>query len=197
MHHRLVAVAALAGLFAGCAAPPFGPESGRDVMLVPADGLVELALDGDGRIVAVEYHCRPDDVPQAVMRVVEAVLPGGEIVDCEKEYRGGELFFEVKKIVDGRGVEIMVAPDGRIDGREVEVPASSVPDAVIEGAARAVPGGERSLVEELRDGANNLVEYHVKSKRAGIAYKCVLTPAGKVVRLLRETPAEVEVPVGR
>lgn len=197
MHASALALVAPSLLLAGCAVSPFGPEPARDVMLVPADGHIEVAIDTDGRIVEVEYHCRPDDVPQAVMRAVEAVLPGGQVVDCEKEYHGSALFYEVKKVVDGRGVEIMVTADGRIHSRELEVAPAGVPDAVLENAAKAVPGASRTKLEEVRDAANNLVEYHVKSTQAGLNYKCVLTPAGKVVRLLRETPAEIEVPLAR
>jgi len=103
----------------------------------------------------------------------------------------------VAKVVDGREVEIMVSADGKLQGREVQVPASSVPDAVLENAAKAVPGAARTGIDEVRDAANNLVEYHVKASLAGIDYKCVLTPAGAVVMLLRETLAEVEVPLPR
>ena len=195
--HAKTALAVLSLWLAGCAASPFGPTPGEDVMLVPADGRIELGLDRHGRIVEVEYHCRIDDVPPAARRAVEAVLPGGEVVGCEKEYHGSTLYYEIAKRVDGREVEIMVTPDGRVHARELEVPATGVPDAVLEAAAKAVPGGTRTKVEEARDGANNLLEYHVKATLAGVAYKAVLTPAGKLLRLLRETTAEVEVPVAR
>jgi hypothetical protein len=72
-----------------------------------------------------------------------------------------------------------------------------VPDAVLEAANKAVPGATRTVVEEIRDGANMLTAYHVKAEHSMIKYKISITPEGKVTKVVRETKAEIEVPLKR
>jgi len=48
-------------------------------------------------------------------------------------------------------------------------------------------------VEEVKSGGR--VSYHVKKVGAGIRYKLIFDPAGKLERALRELQAEIEVPV--
>ena len=184
-------------LLFGCASHHFPVSVSKDVEIVPADRGIEVAVDSMGRVLEVEFHCRPDVVPQAAMRAVESVVPGGEILDCEKEYHGGVIYYEVSKRVDGREVEVMVTPEGRIHRREIQVMASQVPDVVLESAGKTIAGATRTQVEEIRGGANELLEYHVKVEHSGVKYKIVLTIGGKVTTVLRETMAEIEIPVNR
>jgi hypothetical protein len=179
----------------GCGSHYFPNDTARDVMIVPPDGRVEFAVDEDGRVQEVEFHCKAADVPQAVLQAADQAYSGGRIVDCEKEHRDGDVYYEVTKEINGREFEVLVTPKGFIERREIEVDAGTLPQTVNAAADQAVPGGRRTKSEEIRDEENELEEYHVKIERQGLRFKVVLTPEGRVLRVLRETLAEIEVPV--
>ena len=54
------------------------------------------------------------DVPPAVMAAADKAAPGGTVKEVEKETRGDDVVYEIKKIVKGKKVEIKVAPDGKV-----------------------------------------------------------------------------------
>jgi hypothetical protein len=164
-------------------------------MLVPPDGRVEFAIDASGRVREVEFHCRAEDVPPAVRAAADRILPGGTVEDCEKEHVGGVVYWEVSKRIDGRKQEVMLTADGRVHSKEIEIDPATAPQAVVQAAAQAVLNGRFVSIEEIRDAKERLQEYHVKMEREGRKYKLVLDPQGKVLETVRETLAEIEVPV--
>jgi uncharacterized membrane protein YkoI len=155
---------------------------------------VEIQLDADAHPLEVEYHVLPDAVPAGVMAAMDALHPGGRAIAAEMEYVGTTLYWEVSKEVDGREVEAMFHPDGTLHSQELEVDAATVPEAV-RAAARARMPGQVTKWEEIRDGDQELVEYHVKVTADDMKYKVVVSTAGSVLGVVREVPAEIEVPL--
>ena len=156
---------------------------------------IEVQVDSKGRPLEIEYHVKPQAVPASVREAMDALHPGGEAVGAEKEYVGSDLFWELTKDIEGREVEAMFHPDGRLHSEEVEVEGSSVPDAV-KAAVAARMDGEVTKWEEIRNGDRELVEYHAKLKASnGMKYKLLVTTHGEVFGVYREVPAEIEVPV--
>jgi len=156
---------------------------------------LELQVDAMGRPVEMEYHVDPQTVPRAVRDAMDALHAGGRATGAEKEYLGPELFWELSKEIDGREVEAMFRPDGTLYAEEAEVAVSAVPAAVTSAVARRMDGRVTTW-EEIRDGERRLVEYHAKVEAEGRRYKIRVTPAGDVLGVVREVPAEIEVPVG-
>lgn len=155
---------------------------------------IEVQLDEDARPLEVEYHVSPERVPASVRAAMDELHAGGQIVAAEKEYVGSDLYWELTKEIDGREVEAMFRPDGTLHSEEVEVSAGDVPQVVQE-SVRARMAGTVTKWEEIRDGQRNLVEYHAKVAKDGAKYKVIVTTDGAVIGVLREIPAEIEVPV--
>jgi len=155
---------------------------------------VEVQMDRDGRLVEVEYHLAPDRVPANVREAMDALHPGGRATAAEKEYVGSTLYWEVTKEIEGREVEALFLPDGTLHSEEVEVAAAGVPSAV-QDAVRARLAGEVTKWEEIRDGERRLVEYHAKVTVADARYKLMVSAEGAVRAVVREVPAEIEVPL--
>jgi hypothetical protein len=166
-----------------------------DARMLPPDGSIEMTINDDGSVTEVEFHVPPSKLPRNVLETVEAKLPGGEIEDCEKEYEGGQLYYEVSKIIAGRETEIMVTPAGRVHLYETAIDVSGAPPAILAAADRAFPGGIVGSVEKILDRHDRLIEYHVKKTINGTKYKVMVAPDGTVRRAFREIPAEIEVPV--
>ena len=88
----------------------------------------------------------------------------------------------------------MFYPDGTVFRSEIEVSVDDVPQSIQKVAAAALPGAKVTKYEEIREADGRLIEYHVKLNRDGKRYKLLLHRTGVFRGLLREIPAEVEVP---
>jgi len=186
--------APLAVVLAGCATHRFPPQTSSEVRRLGPEGSIEMTLTRGGRIAEVEFHVAPSALPSHVLRAMNEQFPGGEVTGAEVEYVAGVLHYEVTKRVEGRDMEVMFDEQGNPVRWELEVEENRVPKAVLEAAMRAAPGTLRK-VEEIRDADRRLVAYHVKKEDGGIRYKIEIAPEGRVVVVLREVPAEIEVPL--
>lgn len=155
---------------------------------------LEVQVDGKGHYTEVEYHVSPDVVPQAVRAAMDKLHPGGAFTDAEKEWNEGKLYWELSRKVSGLEVEAMFEPDGTLFQEEIEVPANKVPPAVQDAVSRRLAGAKTHKWEEIRDAKRNLVEYHAKAKRGNHSYKVMVGTNAKVTGVVREIPAEIEVP---
>lgn len=173
---------------AGCA----GTAPWRNDQALAARKL-EVLVDRKGRVVEVEYHVDPSEVPDAVRDAMERLHPGGRTTGAERELAGEELGYELAKEIDGRAVEALFLADGTLVAEEVEVVAASVPGAVRAAVAKRTPGPVAKW-EEVRDGERELVEYHAKTTSDGVRLKLRVSPRGKLLGVVREVDAEIEVP---
>jgi hypothetical protein len=183
----------LAALCACAARPMLHSDATRDAELVPADEIVELGLDVNGRIAEIEYHTTADHLPDNIRAAMESTVPGGKILSCEKEIHGKHTYWEVEKRVGGLDREVMFDVRGKVIVTEFQIPLSEAPAAVLAGADTWIRGGEITSVEEVRKGGG--LSYHVKKEHEGMRYKLVFTPGGELIMAYREVPAEIEVPV--
>ena len=156
---------------------------------------LEIQIDVEGRMTEVEYHISPTDVPAAVQEAMDRLHPGGAFTDAEREYHGGKVYFELNRMVGGLEVEAMFLPDGTLHSEEVEILRTNVPESVRIAIRDGYPEGRVTKYEEIRDGNRELVEYHVKVRQGGIAYKVLVSPEGEHIGTFREIESEIEVPV--
>jgi hypothetical protein len=155
---------------------------------------IEMTVNAQGKPTEIEFHMSPAEVPQVVREAMDKLHPGGAFTDAEKEWNGGKLYYELSREVKGMEVEAMFTPDGQLFQQEVEVPQSKVPAGVQTAARAALSGGKVTKWEEIRDGDNTLLEYHVKMSRGGKDFKLMITLGGRVKAVYREIPSEIEVP---
>lgn len=196
MCKAVLAAVGLLFVLAGCTSTGgFPPQTAEETEKIPAKKRIEISLTpGTFQIEEVEFHVDPSSVPEQI-RALARELIGGTIADCEVEYHGSELYYEVTCLVDGEEKEVMFTSDFEPHRWEVGTAESEVPKAVMEAARLAVPGADVTKCEAILDGDRNLLEYHFKLKKEGIKYKAVVSLAGKVERLYRETIGEIEVPL--
>ena len=189
MKYARTAVAICLPLLGACASD--AAWRSEDALLAE---LVEMQVDGSGNTVEIEYHVAISMVPAEVRAAMDALHPGGRTTGAEKEYQGSELYWEITKQVGGRSVEAMFRPDGTVHSQEIEVPATAVPEEVKRSVASMVRG-QVTKWEEIRDEDGELVEYHAKVSSDGMKYKASVSADGEALGVVREIPAEIEVPV--
>ena len=156
--------------------------------------LIEMQVDDSGKPREIEYHIAPDKVPAVVREAMDKLHPGGQATAAEKEYVGSDLYWELTKNIGGREIEAMFRPDGRLHSEEIEVAADGVPQPVRD-AARNRLGGTPTKWEEIHDADRKLVEYHAKGTANGQKLKLELGTDGKLQKVVREVPSEIEVPI--
>jgi hypothetical protein len=157
------------------------------------DSVIEVEIDRDGTVHAIEAGVPVEAVPVALRERALEMAPGATITGAEREYMAGATGWEVKLRHEGRNWEIVMNEDGEVIETERELRDSEVPTAVLEAADRAMSRGTRSSVEIIESGEH--AEYHVKKKDGQVSYKAVITPDGEIVRVVREHRAELEIPL--
>jgi uncharacterized membrane protein YkoI len=76
---------------------------------------VTMTENGDG-----EEEITLDQAPAAVQATIQAEAQGGTIKEIERETENGKTVYEAEVIINGQEVEIEVASDGTLLGKEVE-----------------------------------------------------------------------------
>ena len=61
-----------------------------------------------------------DQLPDAVKATILREAKGGTITEIERETKDGKTIYEAEFLLDGAEIEIEIAPDGTLLGREVE-----------------------------------------------------------------------------
>ena len=157
---------------------------------------LEIQVDGNGRRVEIEYHLLPSQVPQAVRDAMDALHPGEAFSAAEKEWNDGVLYYELTRVVGGFEIEALFTPAGVLFSEEIQVAASSVPQAIRDAVTAGWPDGAVKAWEEIRDARRALVEYHVKLDDGDRQLKVIVSLEGHVSAVFREMDAEIEVPIG-
>ena len=216
----VVAVAALAALAAVAIA---GGAMWWDIDAARMASGIEIKIHSNGTIEDVEYHVPVATVPTAAIakmgELYEGFDPASEEAKAEKEYEGGELFFELAWTVtwtEGEGEEqkefqskheVMFTPSGEVHSKEIRVHHDSQSDQQkypdlpqIRQGVMDKYGEDNLVLEVILDAADELVEYHVKVHTdVGTPqekhHKLIVTKDGFLAGAYLEVVSELEVPV--
>jgi len=160
----------------------------RSAKLVLFAGVAALAV-GTFQMAAARAIERRDDAPAAVREAVKKAFPEAAIREVERE-RWSVTVYEVEFKQNGREMEAVVTPDGKIVAVQTEVSKKDVPPAVLAGIKKIVGDGRVHEVErmEIRGVlqpvrlAKPRVVYQVEFVRNGREVEVALDAQGKVVR---------------
>ncbi len=93
-------------------------ESLYVVELKDDDKAVELAIDDDGKVQAIEKEIDADDLPKAVTRAAAKRFPNGKIGKVEEvtdnEDDNDYVVYTLEITNDGKKLEVVIAPNGKI-----------------------------------------------------------------------------------
>jgi len=137
-------------------------------------------------------------VPAAVRATLLKAAEGGTIKEIERETKNGTTVYEAEVLLHGKEVEIKVAADGTLLGKEVEnegdeeededeVPISRIPQAAR--AALLKYAGGAPLKEVEREKENGVELYSAEWKANGREHEAKVTADGVLVELEEKVPA--------
>jgi uncharacterized membrane protein YkoI len=137
-----------------------------------------------------------DQVPAAVKATILKESAGGKITEIERETKHGKVTYEAEFIINGREVEIEIAPDGTILGRETEteeddeddLPVGQVPEPA-RAALMELAGGAK-IVNFERDREHGVVLYEAEWVTNGTEHEAAVTADGALVEIEEVIPVE-------
>ena len=170
----------------------------RQALLFPLIGLsviglltlVAWAADGQEEKVAL------DQVPAAVKATILKEAAGAKITEVERETKDGKTIYEAEFLRDGREIEIQIAPDGTVLGREVENEEDDEDDLTIEQvpeparAALLKLAGGAKIIKAERDKEHGAVIYEAEWATGDTQCEAAVTADGTLVETAETIPAE-------
>jgi hypothetical protein len=155
---------------------------------------VELHVDQGGKVTKVEvYQIGPGQTPEAIRKMAEEQLKGGQIKAYEYEVLadGSEVFEIEATMPDGLTCEVSGGRDGKLAYKECQLAIDKAPDAIKKAALGVIDG---EIVEVEHKQGPGLDEYSVEIRHGAELHKVKLTATGQVIAHLRKVPAEIVVP---
>lgn len=121
------------------------------------------------------------DVPAAVLRGVEAALPGIRMESSQREEKDGAVLYEVSGVLEGAKVDVTATAAGEVLEVERTVPLSTVPAEVRAAAAAAVPGAVFESAEHIRK--KDAWFWELKGRAGKRNVEVLLSAAGEVLEI--------------
>jgi len=160
----------------------------RKLSLVVGVGLAGLLLVPVLNAVGGEEEgLTLDQVPEAVRATILREAAGAKITEIERETENGKTVFEADFLRDGQEIEIQVAPDGTLLGKEIEqedddeegIPIDQVPEPARK-ALRELAGPGTVLRAE-RDSEDGVIVYGAKWTLNGTKHEAAVTADGTLI----------------
>jgi len=92
----------------------------HELLFTPDGRCVEIVGKGVKECKEGEGIVSLGEVPKAVKATILKHAAGGEVKKIEKETKNGKVIYEADVIIDGNEVELKVAANGKLLGKEVE-----------------------------------------------------------------------------
>ncbi len=164
---------------------------------------IEIEVAADGTLLEREEEISLDQVPAAVKATILKEAKGAAITEVEKESSKGKTFYEAEWVVGGKEVEIKVAADGTLLGREVEeddddddeaIALDRIPAKAREALLKYAKGEKFTDIE--RETVRGVVFYEAEWMVNGREHEAKVTADGTLVELeeavdARDVPASV------
>jgi hypothetical protein len=196
----LVLPPATAGcIFSGDVRPMYPESVPREVVDLAREtmsgGGFVLELGQDGTLLGAEAEIPVFSIPEACAREADRRAPGGTLVYGGKVRISGDTVFRVVKEVDGRRVEMLLAPSGFLVGTRTALRPEDVPADVVESARRAADGGDLVVVEKVTGcEARGLPAFEVSLRVDDEILRVGVREDRSVVGVVRRVGTELAVP---
>ena len=145
---------------------------------------------------ADEQEVTLDQVPPAVKATILKEAAGAKITEIERETEHGETVYEAEFSRNGREIEIKVAPDGTLLGREVEHEGDDEDDITVD----QIPAPARKALQQLAGGAeivkaerekeHGVLVYEAEWVANGTKHEAAVTADGAVIEIEEIVPVE-------
>ncbi len=147
-----------------------------------------------------EENVTLDQVPAAVKATILKEAAGAEIKEIERETKGGKTVYEAEFLLEGEEIEIEVASDGTLLGREVEQDSDDQEDEEDAITINQVPAPAREALIKLagnaritkaeREEEDGVQIYEAAWVANGTEHEASVTEDGTLIEMEETIPAE-------
>ena len=166
-------------------------------------GLSVLVLSGFVLGSEGEEQVSLDKVPAAVKATILKESAGGKIAEIERETKNGKTIYEVEVLIDGKEIELKIAADGTLLGKEIEeaetgqqkkeyereVTEAQVPAAALAALKKLAAGVKITEFAEEFEHGHMFYEGSWKG-RSGSNVDVLVTAAGDLVEIEEQVGAD-------
>ena len=135
-----------------------------------------------------------EQVPPAVKTSILKESAGGEITEIELKTKDGQTIYEAEVKLNGKEIDIRIAADGTVLGRESEeeeddddLTLDQIPPAAKAALMKLAAGGRIAEVE--LDRENGVALYEAAWSADGVEHEAAVTADGVLVELAESVPA--------
>ena len=155
-----------------------------------------LSLHAEGK---KSETLNPDKVPAAVKATIEKEVPKSILLKIRYRADSSKAFYEAQYLADGKEVELKIAEDGKLLGKEVEdAEGPKSDDGEEKVALDKLPAAVKSALEKEAVGATILdvemerkkggdTEYEARVSKAGSERVIKISSEGKILKEERKT----------
>jgi uncharacterized membrane protein YkoI len=170
----------------------------KSKVLLPVIGLgvVGMLTFGAWAGRADEEEVALEQVPAAVRATILKESAGGRITEIERETTNGKTVYEAEFVLNGDEIEIKVAPDGTLLGREVEQEGDDEDDLTIDqmpeparGVLLKLAGGAK-IVKAEREKEHGVLVYEAEWVVNGTKHEAAVTADGTLIETEEIVPVE-------
>ena len=137
-------------------------------------GIVAVLAFGAWAVARDEEKVTLNEVPAAVKATILKEAAGANVTEIERETKGGQTIYEAEFLHKGQEIEIEIASDGTLLGREVEDEDDDHGDDAGEKEVRIpinqVPAPARQALRKLAAGAN-ILKVEQETEHGSVAYE--------------------------
>lgn len=137
-----------------------------------------------------------EQVPAAVKATILKESAGAKITEIERETKNGKVTYEAEFLRDGKEIEIKIAPDGTLLGREIEdedddeddLTIDQVPAQARQALLKLAAGAKITKVERERE--HGVLVFEAKWVKDGTAHEAEVTADGALIEIEETIPAD-------
>ena len=171
-------------------------KPGKTLRLAIGLSAVGMMSLGAGAARADEQEVTLDQVPAAVKATILKESAGGKITEIERETTDGKTVYEAEFILNGEEIEIEIAPDGTLLGREVEQESDDEDDLTLDQVPQPARealmklAGKAKIIKAERDMEHGVPVYEAEWVAGGSKREAVVTADGALLEIEETIPAE-------
>ena len=128
-----------------------------------------------------EREVTEKEVPKAVLQVFNQTYPNATVKEYAEEIEKGQKFYEVSFEFEGRKIDAIYTPDGKVDAIEEIITVEQLPEVIHRAISKEFPLFTIKVAEKIEKEGKNLFEVKLSNKENNKIYEVLFSDAGVVI----------------
>lgn len=128
-----------------------------------------------------EREVAENEMPAAVLQAFKSAYPGATVRGYSEEIEEGETFHEVSFEFEGKKLDVVYYPDGKVKVAETVIAHDQLPDAARQAIAKEFPQSAIELAERLEKDGKIFFEARVLNKQDEKRFEMVFSESGALI----------------